>query len=508
MRTWAACRVLALGGLVTAARLGAGCVVSSSNDCNALGTCVETTTDSTSSTTTGTTTTVPPACIDFATGDVPSPGCGVFVAPTGGSDATGDGSQANPFATLGKALGAAAAKPVYTCAGALKESVVVKGDHVILGGFACDSWAYTGDKPALTAAPDAIAITVDDGASLTLQDFTVASVSAKKEGGSSIAIFVRTGATLDLARVDVTAGDGASGASGVTPPDGPPEGAPGTAGGAGCASADAQIPGGDGGIGACDGTSTNGGLGGPGTKVSGGDGSEGEPGGGTGVGGVGAKQAGTSCKVGGQGSDGMPGDPGTGALATTDLTTGALTDDTFNGESGEPGKPGAPGQGGGGGGGGKVCANGMAGPSGGGGGAGGCGGQGGGPGGAGGSSITIAAYQAKAITLTGGSLKTGKGGIGGAGVAGQDGGFGGPLGPAGGPGACAGGQGGAGGPGGPGGGGAGGHSIGIVWTGTAPVVSGTTYAHAAAGTGGAGGPGSSAPSIGAIGLAQDTLELK
>ncbi len=501
MRKRALGRGLLLGGLLAVARLGAGCVVSSSDDCEALGTCPETTTGTTT-TTSSTTTTVPPACIDFAAGDVVSAECGLFVAPGTGSDDMGDGSQATPFATLGKALGVAQTKPVYACAGPLVESVVVKGDRVVLGGFACDSWAYTGDKPALSAAADAIAITVDEGASLTLQDFAVASVAAKKGGGSSIAMLARSLASLDLTRVDVTAGDGALGVAGVTPAQAPGDGTPGMPGGTGCSAADAQILGGTGGLTMCDGASTNGGLGGTGTLASGGDGSEGEPAGGTGVAGVGAKQN-TSCKVGGQGSEGMPGGEGAGAAAN-----GTLTADGFAGASGDPGDPGTPGQGGGGGGGAKVCANGKAGPGGGGGGAGGCGGKGGGGGGAGGSSIGIAAYSAKAITLTGGSIKTGKGGLGGAGAAGQDGGFGGPLGTAGGPGgACAGGQGGAGGPGGPGGGGAGGHSIGVVWTGTAPMATGTAYAQAGAGAGGMGGPGS-AGGAGAMGAAQDTLEAK
>ena len=54
---------------------------------------------------------------------------------------------------------------------------------------------------------------------------------------------------------------------------------------------------------------------------------------------------------------------------------------------------------------------------------------------------------------------------------------------------------------------AGGHSIGVVWTGTAPMATGTAYAQAGAGAGGMGGPGS-AGGAGAMGAAQDTLEAK
>ncbi|MFO0591443.1 MAG: hypothetical protein U0441_28095 [Polyangiaceae bacterium] len=505
MRTWAGIRWLSVSGLFgIAIALGSNGCLDTADDCHATGSCTtETTTTTSTSDTTSTTTTTPPACLEFANGDVVSPTCGLFVSPATGSDMTGDGSQAKPFATLGKALAGAPESPIYVCAGALEEAVLVKGAAVIFGGFTCDAWSFTGDKPSLTAAADAIPLLVDDAASLTLSTFAITSAAAKTAGASSIAILARAGATLALTNVDVTAGNGADGADGQ--PFGAPadQGAMGMPGADGCAAAGAQNLGGEGGITMCDGKSTSGGLGGAGTKNSGGAGSEGDPGGGTGIGGAGAKVGGGGCATGGQGSDGMPGGQGSGAPATATLTS-----EGFQGASGASGMPGSAAQGGGGGGGAKVCANGNAGPGGGGGGAGGCGGKGGAPGAAGGSSIAVASVSAKAITITGGLLKSGKGGLGGAGGPGQDGGFGGGPGLAGGPGgACGGGQGGQGGAGGPGGGGAGGHSIGVAWTGAAPVVSGATFAHAAPGTGGAGGPGSDATATGAPGSANDTSEI-
>jgi len=506
MRTRAARAGMACGTLLIFARLLGGCVVDSANDCNATGTCPDTSTTTTSTTgTTTSTTTVPAGCIDFADGDPVSPTCGVFVSPQGGSDDTGTGAQDAPFATLGKALGAAPKKPIYVCAGDLAEALVVTADTSLLGGFSCSDWTYTGDKPALAAPKDAVALTVDAGVALVVHDLAISSQTPSKKGESSIALLVRDGADLDLARVDVTAGDGAPGEDGVTPVDvGPNDegksGADGMPGMAGCVSMTALL-GGSGGLTTCGGTSTSGGLGGAGTTSTGGDGSAGEPAGGTGVGGAGAK-VGVACVPGGPGSPGMTGDPGGGAKGL-----GALTSEGFTGAAGEAGATGTPGQGGGGGGGGKVCGN-NAGPSGGGGGAGGCGGAGGGAGKAGGSSIGIASHQAASLTLSSVKITTGKGGLGGAGALGQEGGFGGNLGALGGQGACPGGLGGSGGLGGPGGGGAGGHSIGVAWTQTAPTLDATVFTQSDPGNGGAGGPGNEIPGTGESGASADTLEVK
>ncbi len=137
--------------------------------------------------------------------------------------------------------------------------------------------------------------------------------------------------------------------------------------------------------------------------------------------------------------------------------------------------------------------------AGGGGGAGGCGGAGGGPGTGGGSSIANPALRFGVLTLNTCVLTTANAGGGGNGAPGQAGQ------PGGGGGAgynvddCSGGGGGNGSQGGPGGGGAGGVSAGVVWTGTAPTISGGTQTPGAAGAAGQNGDGTTTAKAGTAG---------
>jgi hypothetical protein len=486
--------VLAFLGLGATGLVLLGCPVTSSEDCEALGSCGSTTTDTT---TTGSTTTIPAQCIVFAPDAVVDADCGVFVQPEKGSDETGQGTKEKPFATLKKALGGASPKPVFVCAGTLAEGLVVTAEAHVSGGFECGTWKYTGEKPKLAPLAggqgDEVAVTVEGSGELVLHDLAIEAPPATSLGGSSIGVFVKAGGGLDAQRVDVTAGDGAAGIAGVTAADPGQSGPDGSDGEPGCVG-DAQVNGGEAGVLMCGDVQTDGGNGGNGTKTKGSDGSDGLPLRSAGVGGAGAN-VGAQCGSGLGGGNGGKGDAGAGATGP-----GALTNEGFSGEAGAAGVAGKPGGGGGGGGGGKGCMT-MpvtAGPSGGGGGAGGCGGPGGGGGAAGGASIGIAAFQAKAVTLADVKVTSGKGGAGGAGGDGRDGGAGGAAGKRGmpTPGACDAGPGGGGGIGGAGGGGRGGHSVAVMWTGTEPQTTGDAVY--VLGVAGAGGPG---------GMLNDTAEM-
>jgi hypothetical protein len=450
--------------------------------------------------------------------------CGVFVR----ADATSsheDGTRANPYRSLQKAIDHAAGKRVYACASApLAEAITIASGVEVYGGFDCASgWTWSGEKrTALDGAPDQIVLTIAKGAEGTKIEgltITAASPADMTGGGSSIAVVVDDIAvTLD--RCDVRAGDAADGPDGVTVTttatkggDAPPVDSMTS----NACVLPAAVAGGAPGATTCDDGSTNsGGVGGKGgiTGTDSGNGQKGgdgqPPDGANGLGGAG--EAGAKCGAGASGHDGDPGAPGPGGSPAGDT----LSVDGISSADKTDGKAGTPGQGGGGGGAAKAgifCGSASSpvdgpGASGGGGGGGGCAGKGGGGGKAGGSSIAIVSLGAK-LTLANVSLAVGKGGKGGKGALGQGGGLAGTGAGGGGPSGigtskpgCRGGDGGLGGAGGPGGGGRGGHAIGIAYAkapSKGPALKGFTPG--AAGDGGHGGTGAPASSDGATGSA-------
>ena len=450
----------------------------------------------------------------FSNGDGPSvPGdpCalteayGVFVSPLG-SDTTGDGSRAHPYATLGHALDMAATgtKRVYACgsAGNYTENLTLgtsRDGLAAYGGLDCTTtpgtWTYSASKLATVAPASGYALQVSaltKGA--TFEDFAFQAVSAPTSapasgpGASSIAVLVSGAAGVTFTRGKIVAGSGQPGAQGVLSPFSFPSAAqlhgnPGTTASGGAALA-ALRP---------DGSTTTGGNGGDPPM---GNGGPGQPNLGQGAGGT---FAACDAMTGGQGQLGGSGQPGGNGPGAT--TAGALSGMVWQPASGSAGKPGAPGQGGGGGG--ASSTGGVGG--GGGGGAGGCGGAGGGAGGGGGASIGVLAINATGLAFNSVILITANGGPGGAGAGGQSGQSpGGTKGVVTGAGGCNGGNGGSGGIGGPGGGGAGGSSVGIFYSGAMPTVDATTqtgFQQGSMGAKGAGGaPGTNDGVPGSSGL--------
>lgn len=458
----------------------------------------------------------PPDCTapPSATKGSPDPRCGVFAAPGGTG---GDGSEANPFASLQAAVDAAAAigKPVYACAKEFAERIRVPSGVAVYGGLDCDhGWVWMQGKrtqvkaPATASTPGTseIAARLGAGAGKTIfSDVDVIAPNGALSGVSSIALLVED-TDAEITRATLTAGDGAPGAPGTQLSDDLLLRGEDGAAGFGICTAGATNPGPAGPTKVCGSVSShggNGGDGGPPSGTAGGNGEDGSPGSsGAGKGGLG--QAALPCQSGASGADGADGSAGAGAVGV-----GKLSTDGYVGNPGADGSDGQPGQGGGGGGGAKgklqvVCSNAAtldrAGATGGSGGTGGCGGTRGGGGGAGGSSIAVVILSTKSVVLTDVAVHVGKGGDGGDGGAGQNGGAGG-LGQTGGMGAattsagCPGGNGGRGGVGGSGGGGGGGHAIGIAYQTKAPKgTAQVTFAGMSAtpGKGGAPGAGSSA----------------
>lgn len=439
---------------------------------------------------------VNPACIPGElTGVDPLPDtcAGVFVM----AGATGTGTRAAPFGSIGDALGAVTPGGViYVCTAGqpLVEAVAISSSVVLYGGLDCTDWSYTGEPSVLEGPSDLPAMHVTGSSTaVTIADLEITAAAATVVGGSSVAMFVE-GATADLDRVTLTAGVGASGAAGTSPGGTGELGGNGTTGNAGCTSG-AIVAGPTGVPHQCGVETSTSGRGGDGTVSGGisGNGTQGDsdpvaPGSGDNKG-LG-QTSGMACTPGTVGTTGAPGTSGAGALATA---WGALTPaGYFNASGMAGGSSGHPGQGGGGGGGARgatVCVTTTnAASTGGSGGAGGCGGEAGTGGGGGGSSVALAALNAT-IALTDVVLTGGAGGDGGDGNGGQSGGSGGNPGFSGGSGACSGGQGGQGGTGGAGGGGRGGHSLGLLLAGTPAPTSGFTFTPGSAGAAGAGGDG-------------------
>jgi hypothetical protein len=410
---------------------------------------------------------------------------GVFVAPpaNGGDDTSGAGTQAKPYASLGKALMSLGGKTrVYVCNGTYLEQVALSVGASLYGGLACPgddagpAWSYLGGAARVNSPSSDYAIKIDRvPTAISIEDMTFTSSNAVGQdstanGRSSIAAWVN-GSAVNLTRVALAAGsgsDGLGGTDGATAsnyagtgiaPSGFPGGTPGDGGtgnGAGgsivCANGNVS-QGGAGGAAGSTTTAASGGDGQSGSSVPAAAATSGQDGSG-GRGGL--ASCGTSALP---GANGAPGANGVAAA-----TYGSLSDSGWLPSGGSSGQAGAPGQGGGGGGG-------LTGVGGSGGGAGGCGGGGGSGGRGGGGSIALASVASRLIldhcVLT--TSAGGNGGLGGNGENGQGGGGRGAnqygcVGAAGGNGA--GGSGGA--------GGTGGISVAIAYVGASPGYDGHT----------------------------------
>jgi len=424
--------------------------------------------------------------------------CGFFVKA--GSEG-GDGSKAKPFGTLSEAIDPAlkGTKRIYVCTAPLEEKSEVKvpAGVRIYGGVDCEKdWAYVGasTKSMLSAPSGVIPMRLLAGDGVTeVHDMHVAAESAKKPGGSSIAV-IAEGAKAAFVGALIEARDAMPGTDGEAYGSGADSGKDGNPGSMACSSA--SVLGAEGPMNKCDDAESVGGPGGNGSAAQGGPGGSGQPGDDASMNGGEGEWGGMMCTPGQSGSNGVDGEPGKSAKELGFINAV----DGYIGMIGKDGKAGKSGQGGGGGGGAKGGKSGgnkcsdkdsAGGASGGSGASGGCGGKGGKGGGFGGSSIGIVSLGAE-LSFKSTVIKTGLGGPGGNGGPGQEGGKGG-VGGLGGEvpdgatslnAACSGGSGGDGGKGGEGGKGSAGHSIGIAFRLTAPSTEGVDIQLAAPTEGG------------------------
>ena len=436
----------------------------------------------------------------------------VFASPNGAD--TNPGTREKPKRQIQAAVAAVAAgngKYVLAAAGVYSHITGVSGMRVY-GGYEANTWSRKNDRVTSIAGVSE-GVLADDARDVWLQLLSISGVGANP-GDNAYGIRAINSSSVFLQRVDISAGNGQPGASGI-------DGAAGRTGGGGMpgdrGACDHNVHA-EGGAGGESPVSRDGGKGGNGRYGARGEdgqtgivGTPGGNGGGSGPGaGPGIPGGPYPGEHGQKGTNGEAGQRGAGGTNTTALALATA----WQGRGGVDGVYGAPGNGGGGGGAGGgqtgyLVLDGT-GNAGGGGGGGGEGGRGGAGGRAGGGSFGVWLYDSvlvaeKSIINAGNGGSGGRGGNGGSGGDGGKGGYGviycgGELGFAG-----DGGHGGTGGQGGGGGGGAGGPSVGIFKLGGAPTrvtLVDTRVTAGRAGLGGASGLGG-IPGAGAEpGLAQ------
>ena len=295
-----------------------------------------------------------PVCVDDA--------YGVFVDATNGSD-SGDGTKAQPFKTITKAITVGSKSRVYICSGTYTDALTISAQNNVslYGGFSCAGWGYTGTKASIAPTSNT-GITVSSAANVQMEDLQVNVNAGTQPGSSAIAIFVN-GGTVTLTRVAAVAGNGvvgSAGADGSTVPN-----YVGTTAKQGM-NANAAVAGGEDDCTCTDNSTSTGGKGATATSPF--------PDQGFASPATGSPNAGTSgptaCTAGGTGGNGASGTLGAGSTSAGSLSaTGWVA-----AAAGSSGGNGTPGQGGGGGGA-EATPN----FAGGGGACGGCGGKGGAP---------------------------------------------------------------------------------------------------------------------------------
>jgi hypothetical protein len=411
---------------------------------------------------------------------------GVFVAPPapfdgglGGSDDAGNGTMAQPFATLGKALQSLNGKSrVMVCSGVYPEQVAIDAAHAasLYGGLTCAvgpngfTWRYTGAvAEARPATADRAALTISGvSGPLAIEDMGFEAPATQDQdpsgaGLSSIAAWV-SNSTVSFSRVVLLAGDAGKGADGNTMVNYDPI-APIAPGPVSSTEPASQV---------C----PPGAMSPPADSTMGGRGSLGGP---MGLPGTAYPMVtGTAPRdgqggVSGFGDYAFPGDDGADGYArnagVASTVLGTLSSAAWLPSAGGDGGAGTPGQGGGGGGSLPVSGSSSVFNFGGAGGTGGCGGGGGSGGKGGGASVALFSIGST-VTLTTCQLvsnQAGDGGDGGAGGPGQLGSAGYVVLYSGNGGAGGNGAGGSGGAG-----GTGGLSAGIVYQGSLPVSDATT----------------------------------
>jgi hypothetical protein len=152
-----------------------------------------------------------PACV--------SDGVGFFVDGTKGND-TASGTQAAPFRTIQKAVGAIGNKTrVFVCGGTYPESVRLPSRAKLYGGFTCDSWVYDASI-RVDVAPAAVgpALLVKNASDVTITDVFFRAQPGTALAKGSVAGLIQSSQGVHFVRGELVAGAGTKGNDGVLTP--------------------------------------------------------------------------------------------------------------------------------------------------------------------------------------------------------------------------------------------------------------------------------------------------
>ncbi|KAA3635628.1 MAG: hypothetical protein DWP97_04420, partial [Calditrichaeota bacterium] len=333
-----------------------------------------------------------------------------YVSPSG--DNGNSGTKASPFATIQYAIDYSntegAGADIYIAAGTYNESITLRTDVSLYGGFDAATWErnFTAHQSVIMGGNYAV---YGNGTSLlTIDGMYIQSADANFSGGSSVGIALSSAQGITITNNSIAAGAGYTGYNGTTYSK--PNKTNNGSGGADSYFNLISCSTGGGGSGGSSSIGRKGGNGGGQGGASGG--SAGKDGtGGDGISGGGGGDDGSFAS---NGHGGDNGDPGTeGGNGNGGIEFGTISNGYYYVSSGNNGSRGKHGGGGGGGGGGGAGASCCA--AGGGGGAGGVGGPGGSAGGGGGASIGILMDAGVFATIKNNNITTSNGGDGGVG---------------------------------------------------------------------------------------------
>lgn len=144
---------------------------------------------------------------------------GVFVVEGGREN--GDGTRAEPFGSIAKAIAKAKInkRRVYVCEGTYREALALEDGVSVIGGYTCAGEWRSGTRPSRVEAPTSPAIQARNIASVTrFEGFEVVAPAGTPAMRSSIGLVAERANGLTVARARIEARRGADGADGVTPP--------------------------------------------------------------------------------------------------------------------------------------------------------------------------------------------------------------------------------------------------------------------------------------------------
>jgi hypothetical protein len=144
---------------------------------------------------------------------------GIFASSSLGSDATGDGTMAAPYATAGQAISVAKAKGkrVFLCAEPYSEAISFVSGVSVFGGLDCSqpAWTVAATRAHFAPAQSPAAVATGISVPTVVEAVEIFAPDAVTPSGSSVALAATSAAQLSLVNVWLQAGNAADGTAGT-----------------------------------------------------------------------------------------------------------------------------------------------------------------------------------------------------------------------------------------------------------------------------------------------------